>query len=314
MAVTAELPTRPGTLVELEQQYTDGKPLNAGSMAKVLHTIPDQTQREELRGEISEAQRKYWAEWSDFRSKPASWVSKRFENIVKLLGVREDFAKFLQIQPGTLVVDLMAGSGQMAPYYQEAGRKDGMTGYLGVDNNPITETIANQRLARLGIPHWGFLLQDLAREGLPNAQVGQLAAEAQPSQVQFASMWGLTYLDGEKMTQLVGQCLETQSVTGVETSLAVCMITDGKFDPEVLKNRFKGEIAPREMLQLHFAELFGAIRSIKPMMEFGRTFKDVSPIWYPDEIGDLMIHAGLHVAEVDSTLMWGQSTAMKITA
>lgn len=298
------------TLPEIETRFRNGETLEAGNIAKVLHFVENPNEKAQLRSKILKAQGAYWKDWWEFRCLPAGDGKPNFDDVVRLLPVRREFANFTNLQDDTLVVDLMAGSANMAPYFQETGK---LAGYTGVDSNGLIEGIASRRLSKLGIKNSRFILHDLS-EGLPESELSSDTNEVSPKGVQFASMWGITYLDAERFTTLVEQCLESNLGKGVDPELSFCMITDGSFDPKVLRKRFMKEIFPRELSRLHFRPLIRAIKAIPQMMEFGKTFREVSPIWYPEEIVGLLDKAGVKIDKVDDTLLWGQSTAIKVSA
>ncbi|MCL4366098.1 class I SAM-dependent methyltransferase [Patescibacteria group bacterium] len=297
------------TLPEIEARFRNGEALNAGNVAKVLHLIEDHSKKDQLRLKILETQGAYWRDWWEFRCLPAGEGKPNFDDIVRLLPVRREFANFVNLQDDTLVVDLMAGSANMAPYFQETGK---LAGYVGIDSNNLIEGIARRRLSKLGIKNAGFILHDLS-EGLPEPELFSNTSEVNSKTVQYASMWGISYLDAERFTDLVDQCLRLNVGRGVDPKLSFCMITDGSFDPQVLRKRFMKEIFPRELSRLHFKPLIRAIKAIPQMMEFGKTFREVSPVWYPEEIIGLLDKAGVQVDRVDDTLLWGQSTAIKVS-
>lgn len=300
------------TLPLIVERYKAGKILSAGDSAKVLHLVEDPVRRVQLRKEILEAQKTYWRNWWEFRCMPAGKGNPNFDDVVRLLPVRREFAHFVDPQDNTLLIDLMAGSANMAPYFQETKK---LAGYIGIDSNDLIEEVARGRLARSGIKRAGFILHDLS-QGLPEDKLSKEVHGENPDPVQYASMWGITYLDAERFTDLVKQCLGSKfnEGRGAIPDLSFCMITDGRFDPQVLRKKFMGEIFPRELKGLHFSRLIRAMRALPQMKKFGDSFREVSPIWYPNEIGNLLEKVGLHIDKIDDTLLWGQSTAIKVSA
>lgn len=298
------------TLPEIETRLHSGETLTIGSSAKILHLVKDPFLRNDLRLEILSAQSAYWQNWYQFRCSPAGEGKPNFDDVLSLLPVRREFTEFVKLQNKTLVVDLMAGSANMAPYFKETGK---LAGYIGIDSNHLIEDAARRRLSKLKINNGGFILHDLSL-GLPESRLSSFTNEINPDTVQFTSMWGITYLDAERFVALAKQCLELNIGKSADPTLSFCMITDGSFDPQVLRKKFIKEIFPRELLKLHFKPLIRAIKAIPQMMEFGRTFREVSPIWYPDEIVKLLEEGGMHIDNVDGNLLWGQSTAIKASA
>lgn len=273
--------------------------LNWGQIAKILHLFPE-AEKDTRRIKIQSVQQQYWEKWGNFRCNLSGYGPPNFEDVVKLIGVREQFADFVGLQSGDTVIDLMAGSGQMAPYFLRT------SGYIGIDSNLKLQGDIETRFTSLPIKQ-RFIFHDLS-EGLPVDNLGRGLAEFPGGRNRFTSMWGITYLDAEQFLRLVGECLEFPN----STDLSFCMITDGSFDPKVLRNKFIKEVVPKMIVRAKFRPLVRAMRAIPNMIRFGNTFKEVMPLWYPEEITELLTNNGFNV-EADSTLLWGQSTAIKVT-
>jgi hypothetical protein len=281
--------------------------LTPGSAAKCLHLVKDPARKSQLRSSILVAQQKYWREWVRFRCSPAGRGLPNFDDVIRLLPIRRDFARFVELRPATMVIDLMAGSANMLDDLLQTGN---LLAYTAIDSNESVKQMALRKLATVPTLPSRFVLHDLS-EGLPEAELEPGVAASHPEYLEYISMWGITYLDADALVSLIAQCLHLMN--RFRSTLSFCMLTNGGFDPQVLRQRFLREILPRAFAEHRWASVSRALMAIPEMMKFGATIGLNSPIWYPDEIVSLLQSRRLKVIKVDDRLLWGQCIAMKVS-
>lgn len=281
--------------------------LSFGQQAKILHLI-DSKEREALAPGIEAAKREFWARWIRFRCGLPDEGQPVFDDVVNMLPVRGQFAQFIDPQPGDLVVDLMGGSANMAKYVAE--RQPDLAGYVVLDSNGFALERAQKQLKKVDVPNKVVEKYDLSK-GLP-PHLPDLIGKINPKRVRYVSNWGMTYVAADDFLHLVAGCFDQEVNGGLPSVLDFNMITDGNFDPHVLAERFK-PVAIKAALSLQWVALSRA-NSAKPLIQqFGRELPGVEPIWYPEETQELLRKGGYVVERMDTNLLWGQSTAMKVS-
>lgn len=294
------------SVYRLHQRYQQGEILRPGPLAKIVHLL-DEQERYSARQTIAQAQAEYWERWSSFRCGLEDEGHPVFDHVVSLLPVRKQFADFVGVEPGDLVVDLMGGTANMARHL----RRFKPIGYVNIDSNPQVLERAQKVLASSGIENHHTVIHDLA-QGLPDI-LSEVISNSRPGHIRYISNWGITYLDAQRMGNLIARCLDPEINKDIPASLSLNMITEGSFDPEVLSRNFKKEIVPQNLIRLWRIPRLKKARIAQPtIVEFGKTLKEVVPIWYPEEIRKLLAERGFEVIWEDRTLLWGQSTAMEI--
>lgn len=290
------------SLTALHQKHLSSEQLPTGSLAKIIHLLPEEEQRS-ARWKFKDAQPQFWGKWGSFRG-GLSFVN--FNDVVDLLPVRAQFADFVDAKKGDLIVDLGSGTADMAKHF----KAQKLAGYVAIDNNPMLEEHARRKLVYLGYhPH--TIVHDLSM-GLP-AALTTIISEAEPAKVNYISNWAMTYLPAKEFLTLAEACFDPKSNHGVEITLSFNMITNGSFDPEVLRDNFRREVVPQ-----HKKSLTGLYRLIKArlatpkMVAFGKELPEIVPVWYPEEIRDILQGRGFEVVLEDQSLLWGQSTAIKV--
>ncbi len=305
MAVAAEI-RRENSIPRLCDRYTQGEILQPGLLAKIVHEM-DKQGKESARAFIEQVQAGFWEQWGLFRCGLTDEGHPVFDHVVDLLPVRDQFADFIGVKPGDLLVDLMGGPASMARHL----RRFSPAGYVNIDGNPAVAERARKVLARSNIENYLVAVYDLS-QGLPDI-LSDVISETRPTNIRYISNWGITYLDAERMGDLIDQCLDPQTNKDINATVCVNMITDGSFNPEVLSENFRREIVPYNLIRPWRIPRLKRARVAQPMIvEFGKTLKDVVPIWYPEEVQELLAGRGFTVTRVDRTLLWGQSTAMEI--
>lgn len=307
----------------LTKRYIDGERLFPGQMAKILHLLPPFDQRNAEK-EIIRAGSAFWAKWSEFRcgvnneGVATHPDEPNFYHVVGLLPVVQQFSNFAVKDADknnpAIVVDLMGGTGNMA--HQIAKRRT-LAGYILVDGNHRIEKVAEQNLTNLNLPNSSVIIHDLTY-GLPE-RLGENIAQIKkdygdtPLNLIFVSNWGLTYLPLEPMMRVIEQSFDPNINAGLKTSLALNMLSDGGFDPEVLNRRFGREIVPRKLFTCQIKALKRA-RAAKPhIVEFGKELPTAVPIWYPKEITKPLTDLGFNVSDVNGSILWNQCTAIRVT-
>ena len=299
------------SIVNILRQHGEGRHLTVGQQAKILHRLP-QKERKPLQHQIREVQGDFWQVWTDFRCRPAvGWLRPPvFDDLVGLLPARKEFADFVGVKEGEMVVDLTAGAATMAEYFR--GKK---ISYVAVDGNPLIEKDAVKQLASLDFPVKAVYIKDLS-DGLPEELSG-LIAQKRPLAIRYISNWGLTYLDAESIRSVARQCLDSRFNHGIPATLDINMMTSGKFDRDELQRRFREEIVPEQKKQgaAGMLRVIRAFSALPGSRKFADSWPLVMPMWYPDEmVEEVLKPAGLKVEAVNPELLWGQSTAIKITA
>lgn len=301
MSITLE--RQANSIGAIHERHLRGEKLPPGALAKVIHLLPEEEQGI-ARDIVASAQSPFWAKHGPFR-----WglsPVRNFNRVVDLLPVREQFAAFADVKEGDLVVDLGAGSVDMARYFTGCR----VAGYVAIDSSPLIEPRARMQLERLGY-NPRVLIHDLAR-GLPR-ELNTIISELAPNRVNYLSNWAITYLPAADFVMVVGDCFNSEISHGVETVLSFNMLTNGKFDTGVLKTHFRQEIVPQQKRSLRGGvRLVGAALSLPSIIRFGRELPEAMPVWYPDEIVAILTDRGFEVVDIDSSLLWGQSTAMKV--
>jgi hypothetical protein len=181
---------------------------------------------------------------------------------------------------------------------------------VSIDSNADVARDAEAQLARSRIPFTRVLTHDLA-EGLPDA-LFEILRKSRPERVRYISSWGISYLDLDALTRLLRQCLDAGGHGGAPRTVDLNMITEGRFDPEVLRRHFIRDIVPVLLLRGQVRSLVRALRALPEMRRFGETFQQVVPIWQPDELRTQLEERGFRFVRADHTLLWGQSTALRI--
>jgi len=291
----------------IHQHFLNGEELSPGRIAKILHLLPEH-QKTDLRTQINSAQADFWSQWAQYRCSPRREGKPNFEDMIALMPAREEFRNFVNAQEDDLVIDLMGGSGTMAPYFENVG----LAGYIVVDRNPSVENTARKQLSMLNFPLTDVVISDLSH-GLPE-RLSEHISTRRPKTVRYISNWGLTYLDRELFQRVAQETLDSSFNHGVPATLDLNMITNGKFDRVELRRRFRREVIPEELKHLRLKNLFRAFPALRTATVFADNWPLVMPIWYPDEIRDSIEGAGLKVEKMDEGLLWGQSTAIRVTA
>lgn len=286
---------------ELMERNARGEPLSWGHKAKILHRLPE-AERGPLRAEILTHQERFWLEWTDFRMAHFEDTQPNFYHVVGLTPVQQQFATFVDPQAGDLIVDLMGGCANMADHVAGAG----LAGWFSIDQNPRIRERASARLAAAKLQ--GEAICHNLANGLPEGFRDRIAALS-PRRVHWISNWGVTYLDVERFLALLSECLDP-ALPGEPPVLDLNMITEGRFNRDVLTDHFTKEIVPQNLL--HPIRLRRAFSALQRLRIFAEAFQHVSPIWFPDELTSILQEAGFVVERQDSTLLWGQCTAMRI--
>jgi len=302
--------------------------LTVGQLAKIAHCLPAE-QGSEIRRKLSEAGETFWIEWQKFRcgvtneGDPTPSDEPNFYHVVDLLPVIPQFAHFAvsgmrerqkNNKANVTVLDLMGGT---APIAKHLAKRVNIAEYVLIDGNPRIEKEAKRQLEALSIPSSQVIVHDLS-EGLPpslSERMDQAKRNNGNTQTELlvVSNWGLTYLTGKDFLRVMNECFDPNFNNGIPTTVAFNMLTDGGFDPEVLEQHFKREIVPKHILTGKFKALKRAKVSVPEIKRFGRQVREVVPIWYPSEIKDLLEQDNFTVDQVNSSLLWGQSTAVRVT-
>lgn len=291
--------------VTLHQRLLANEQLSIGQLTKILHLLPYE-RRVEARATIKAAQPAFWQEWSSFRGSLDYDREPNFYHVVGRLPLLRQYTDFINPRPGDFIVDLAGGSAAMAACFD----KSQIAGYLTIDSNPLVQDKAREHLERLGFRTSHVIEHDLS-EGLPAGLTDRIAAIG-PERVRYISNWGITYFDVESMTRLMQVCLDPEINCGIPSTLDFNMLTNGKFDPKVLRTRFMSEIVPQHLRALQVRPLIRAFRALPSIIRFGKELPQIVPIWYPEEIKEMLSERGIEVTREDPTLLWGQSTAMQV--
>lgn len=285
--------------------------LTPGQYAKILHCIDDPEQVESLRSHIASEQAKFWNRWGAWRGRhPDHWLPG-FHSIQTLLPTYPQLAEFIDPQEGDLIVDYMSGYAPVAEHI--AARNDKIAGYIGIDGyGPVVQS-AQTHLASLGIPNTGAYEHNFYDGVLPDRLEEQVASVS-PKRLTNLSNWGLSYLDMITLENVLNAGFDMGEDLGVETTFVINMLTDGKFDRNVLAQKFKEEIVPENRERGNWSGLVRAGLALPAMKQFGREIEKtgVLAIWTPDEYEQLLSERGFQVIEKDDTVLWGQSTAIRI--
>lgn len=293
--------------------------LSFGQQTKILHLL-DPQEREALVPGIEVAKAEFWKKWIRFRCGLPDEGPPVFDDVVNMLPVREQFTEFIDPRPGDLIIDLMGGSANMARYI--AQREPRIAGYIVIDNNDFALERAQRQLSKVNMPHAGAGAvknkdtehYDLSK-GLP-PDLTDLIGKIVPTRVHYVSNWGMTYVAADDFLRLVGECFDPNKNGGLPSVLDFNMITEGSFNPQVLAEKFRKEVVPHALWppwHLRIGDLRRAKKATPEIQEFGRELPLVEPIWFPEEMQTLLKEQGFIIERRNDTLLWGQSTAMKIS-
>lgn len=293
-------PSENGKVSHIFKRYQEGGQLTPAELSKILHLVPE-NETPTHRSTILAAQQGYWSEWGTFRcSKPGRFQLRHFERVVGLLPVKKEFGEFVAAGPKTVVIDLGSGPASMQEHLGQ------ILAYVAIDNNDHAIRDAKTKLK--GNNHM-VVKHDFSR-GLPDS-LEDYVKQKIPEEIVGISNWAATYLDADAQIKLLTDCFELGKKCNVPVRVCINMITNGEFDPKVLAQKFKEEVVPQNKGK-RLPLLVMAGMSMNKMKEFGRTFKEVSPIWYPDELIELWEMNGFKIGRTNPNLLWGQSTAVEI--
>lgn len=304
-----------GPIVEtsdaLYERYLQNENLTPGQYAKILHQIDDEGQVEALRVHIAAEQAKFWNRWGSWRGRhPDHWLPG-FHSIQTLLPTYPQLADFINPQEGDLIIDYMSGYAPVAEHVM--ARTNGIAGYIGIDGyEPVVRT-ARTHLASLGIQNTGAYEHNFYDGSLPDGLEEQVASVSPRRLINFSN-WGLSYLDMNTLETVLTAGFDMGEDLGVETTFVINMLTDGKFDRSKLAQRFKEEIVPENRQRGNWSGLVRAGIALPSMKQFGKEIEQtgVLAIWTPGEYEELLGERGFQIIERDDSVLWGQSTALRI--
>jgi hypothetical protein len=254
----------------------------------------------------------FWAEWHPFRcTYEGDADGLAFWHVVDLIdrtsdsdGTRGLFAKFMQLQPGTLIVDIASGT-QTTMLDVLLKYTPSLAGYVAIE--PLESSMnLHQNFHQNGHGHllehvpWDFW------QGFPTKQIAEIARQRNAKKIVVMTYWGATYLPKQEIRQWV-----TDALT-VADSVFINMLTHGKFEPEVLKQRYMPLLVNLLVTRkISLSEALRALRAIKKMSRFGFEFSKLMPLWTSDEIKAMLSDICITKREEPDAL-WGQTAFIEL--
>jgi hypothetical protein len=254
----------------------------------------------------------FWAEWHPFRcTYEGDADGLAFWHVVDLIdrpsdpdGTRGLFAKFMQLQPDTLIVDIASGT-QTTTLEVLLKHTSSLAGYVAIEPAESSMNL-HQNFHQNGHGHliehipWDFW------HGFPAKQIADIARQRNAKKVAVMTYWGATYLPKEEIRQWV-----TEALT-VADSVYINMLTHGKFEPEVLKQRYMPLLLNLLMSKkISLSEAIRALRAIKKMSRFGFEFSKLMPLWTSQEIRDMLSDICV-IKREKLDPMWGQTAFIEL--
>jgi len=293
------------TALTLDLLRLQGEAMTLGQRAKIVGRFSPAEQID-IHQEYATAQAVFWKKWTVFRCSQAGEGDPNFGDVQKVLGVNRYFAReIVNPEAGAFIVDLGGGSGTVPASFTKQQR-EGLAGCAIIDNNDLLAEKAEQRLKRMSIANSRFIDHDLADGSLPE-KLSEIISAAKPSHVVVTTNWSLYFLDAPTRT-LFRSCLDPKVIGGRPSRLVANCITVGKFDREKLKQGFIKHLP--SYLARFPKTTFRAIQALKQMEQFADELTETTILRTAGEFETLMREAGLTIAAVNPTLLWGQSTAI----
>ncbi|MGZ9222377.1 MAG: hypothetical protein ACXW4Q_09730 [Anaerolineales bacterium] len=255
---------------------------------------------------------RFWGKWHPFRcTEQGDGEGNAFWHVVDLIdrdmdadGTRGLFADFLNLPPGTLVVDIASGA---RPTMLEVllKRNNTLSGYVAIEPDINSESLKNS----FQLKGHGHLLEHIPYdfwEGFPAQQVSEIARKGNATKVVTMTYWGATYLPKKEIRDWV-----TEALT-VSDAIYINMPTQGKFQPQVLKQRYLPLLIKLVLGgKVSISDALRALRAIKKMVLFGNEFSELMPLWTVDEIQEILADV-CKINRVKQDIMWKQTAFLEL--
>jgi hypothetical protein len=254
----------------------------------------------------------FWSKWHPFRcTEQGDLEGNAFWHVVDLIdrdvnvdGTRGLFVDFLDLDQNTLVIDIASGA---RPTMLEVllKRTKTLAGYVAIEPDVNSESLKKN----FNLNGHSHLLEHIPYdfwEGFPTAQISEIARKRNATRIVTLTYWGATYLPKKEIKDWVTKAL------AVSDAVYINMPTHGKFQPQVLKQRymplllkliFSGKVSVSDAMR--------ALRAIKKMVLFGNEFSELMPLWVVDEIQEMLRDVS-EIKRVRQDRMWGQTAFLEL--
>lgn len=254
----------------------------------------------------------FWQKWRPFRcTQEGDEHGHAFWHVVHLIdrdidpdGTRGLFAKFVQLRPGTLVVDVAAGS-RSSMLEVLLRNTPHLIGYVAIEppanGHQIRENFQKAGHGQLFefVP-WDFW------EGFPSAQISEISRERGATSIVTMTYWGATYLPKQEIRAWVTAALS------MSDAIYINMLSQGKFQPEVLKREYMPLLMKLLLTgKVSIKEAYRALSAVKTMVQFGNEFSQLMPLWTAEELRESLSDI-CSIGRVRQDVMLGQTTFLEL--
>lgn len=260
----------------------------------------------------------FWRRWTPWRHGDPG--QGNFTDVMRVLGLYHHFAAFVASHVNATgpvnVLDLGCGAAQLAGPLAQAFERRGarLERYVGLDfaDPDWMPARLEREFEREGLTHHGHYVHHDLNNPLPALSFG-------PEPLVILSCWCMTYLGPARVASLLDELSVFAAQRPKPTPLLLNMLTGGRFDRQVLTQRFLREIIPRQLwMSLRHMnmqptrELRLALKALPRMRVFGDELAEHISLMTVPELLTVVENAGCHVDAVDASALWGQTTSVAI--
>jgi hypothetical protein len=232
----------------------------------------------------------FWEKWRAFRcTDEGDDVGHAFWHVITLIDRHMDrngtvglFAKFMDLAPNTLVVDIAAGS---RPTMLKALLRNSseLNGYVVLEL-PEMEPIVKAHFRDAGHEAlMEFVPCDFWHE-FPGERIQAIARQRKAEHIVTMTYWGATYLPELEIRNWVS------SAIGISERVYINMLSHGKFNPDVLRRQFTPYVLKLMLARnAEMREVLRAFASLPKMVRFGKEFSRMMPLWAAEEIQKMLV-------------------------
>lgn len=260
----------------------------------------------------------FWRRWTPWRHGDPG--QGNFTDVMRVLGLYHHFAAFVAAHVETKgpvnVLDLGCGAGQLAGPLSRAFEKHGarLERYVGVDfaDRDWMPARLQREFEREGLTRQGHYVHHDLTDPLPDLPFG-------PEPLVITSCWCMTYLGPTRVASLLDELSAFVAHRPEPTWVLLNMLTGGRFDRQVLTQRFLLEVVPKQLWSSltqwttrPARELRLAMKALPRMRVFGDELAENVTLMTVPELLSVVEKAGCTVAAVDGSALWGQTTSVAI--
>jgi hypothetical protein len=269
----------------------------------------DTPQRQLLVQQARQEHAAFWKKWYPFRcSEEGDAQGHAFWHVLDLInrnidpdGMRGMFAKFCQLNPGTLVVDLAAGP-RLTMLEVLLHNFPSLAGYVVMEPSSRSAPVSRN-------PQWNGLMEFIPWdfwEPMPTPSILEIANKRKATGIVMLTYWGATYLPAREIRAWVSSALS------ISNAVYINMLTLGRFQPEVLRRYYAPHLL--KLLLMGRVSPSAAVRglmAIKTMVSFGREFAELMPLWTSDSFR-LALYGTCQVNRIQGEILWDQTMFMEL--